>query len=114
SLSGEGSATDTILMFDGRRLTDMHLAILPEPFMSLNGQRHRSIAMRMTRTPIAGYKKSELESYRKGKDPYVVIYYGRDNGLLPLRLIVEDSTGSFYANRKYACADFDSCMKALD
>lgn len=113
-LSGDGEDTDTILMFDGRRLTDMHLHIQPETFMSLKNQRHRVVTLRMTRTPIAGYKKSELEDFHKGKDPYVVIYYGRDNGIIPLRLIVEDAVGSFYANRKTTCPDFESCMKALD
>lgn len=112
-LSHEGESSETVLMFDGRRLTDMHLNIEPQRSLSLNDRQHRVVALRMSRTPIAGYKKDELEDYRKGKDPYVVMYYGLDNGLLPLRLIVESGASSFYANRKSTCADFDLCMKKL-
>jgi hypothetical protein len=104
----------TIRMFDGRRLTDMHYFIQGRRALSWNRQNVKVFELVMTRSPVAGYKDSELEDIANEQDPDVSLYLSDDGKLIPLKIEVDSDAGRFYANYKRACASFADCKAMLD
>lgn len=104
----------TLRMFDGRRLTDMHYFIHGRKRMGWNMQDMPIIHFSLTRTPVAGYKKDELEDYRDRKDPQVSLYLSDDGRLLPLKIVVDSSAGQFYANYRQNCPSMEACSALLE
>lgn len=103
----------TLRMFDGRRLTDMHYFIAGRKRMGWNMQDVPVVHFSLTRTPVAGYKESELEDFSKEKDPDVSLYLSDDGRLIPLKIVVDSSAGQFYANYRQACETLDACKALL-
>lgn len=103
----------SIRMFDGRRLTDMHYFVQGRKHVSWNRQDVAVIHFNLTRTPVAGYKDSELEDIANKKDPSVSLYLSDDGRLIPLKIVIDSSAGTFYANFKKTCTSFEACAKLL-
>lgn len=104
----------TLQMFDGRRLTDMHYFVHGRKQVGWNMQDVPVIKFNLSRTPVAGYKDSELEELRDKKDPSVSLYLSDDGRLIPLKLEIDGSAGTFYANFKRRCDTIKECRKLLE
>lgn len=103
----------TIRMYDGRRLTDMQYFVQGRKEVNWNKQDTRVIVFNLSRSPVAGFKKNELEEIEGKQDPAVSLYLSDDGKLIPLKIIIDSSAGSFYANFKHSCADMESCAASL-
>jgi hypothetical protein len=103
----------TIRMYDGRRLTDMHYFVQGRKEVHWNNQDRRVIVFNLSRSPVAGFKPGELEEIEDKKDPAVSLYLSDDGLLIPLKIVIDSSAGTFYANLKHNCNDMDSCAKTL-
>ncbi|MCH2548196.1 MAG: DUF3108 domain-containing protein [Alphaproteobacteria bacterium] len=109
-----GQQKFTIRMYDGRRLTDMHYFVQGRKQVGWNMQDIPVIHFSMSRTPVAGYKDSELEDIANKKDPSVSLYLSDDGRLIPLKIVVDTTAGNFYANFKHACDTMAACVKHLN
>lgn len=108
-----GGDNFTIRMFDGRRLTDMHYFIQGRKRVEWNRQETPVIHFNLTRTPVAGYKKDELNDIHQNKDPAVSLYLSDDGRLIPLKIIIDSSAGKFHANFKQNCLSMADCLTLL-
>lgn len=110
----DGGEQFTLQMFDGRRLTDMHYFVHGRQRVGWNMQDVPVIRFNLSRTPVAGYKDSELEELRDKKDPSVSLFLSDDGRLIPLKLEIDGNAGTFYANFKQRCDTIEQCKKLLD
>jgi hypothetical protein len=108
-----GNDTFTLRMYDGRRLTDMHYFVQGRKQVEWNRQNVPVIHFNLSRTPVAGYKNSELKDIENNKDPSVSLYLSDDGRLIPLKIVIESSAGTFYANFKQECDTREACLKKL-
>lgn len=108
-----GHSTFTLRAYDGRRLTDMHYNVLGRMSVLWKNQQTNAIVFKLSRTPIAGYKESELDDIRENADPEISLYLSDDGRLIPLKIVIEGSGGSFYANYASECESLEACLKRL-
>lgn len=100
----------TIRMYDGRRLTDLHFKVFGRQVVGWHNQDTPVIHFTFTRTPIAGFKKSELEDIQK-EEPDINLYLSDDGQLIPLKIVVASAAGMFYANLARECPSLEACLK---
>lgn len=103
----------TLRMFDGRRLTDLHYHVVGRQWINQNDTQKPVIIFKLSSMPIAGYKKSELEDLKKETNPDISFYLSDDGLLLPIKLVIEASGGTFYANLTQQCRSVEACLKML-
>ncbi len=100
----------TLRSYDGRRLMDAHFDVLGRKTVMWNRKPTKVIQFALSQTPIAGYKKSELEDL-KSDEPNVHFYLSDDGKLTPLKISVRTAAGSFYANYKFDCGTPENCLR---
>ena len=109
-----GESDFTIRSYDGRRLTDMKYHVKGRKKLDRDKQPPMPvIEFSISRTPIAGYKASEIEEYKAGKDPEVTMYMSDDGAMIPVQLVVGSSMGPIYARYDHACPSLEACRKGL-
>lgn len=108
-----GTESFTLRMYDGRRLTDMEYWVKGRQNVSWNNQNIPAVVFSLSRTPVAGFKESELEDLRDKKDPAVTFYLSDDGKLTPLRIVIDASAGTFYGNFRQNCISAEACEALL-
>lgn len=109
----QGKERFTLRMYDGRRLTDMNYQVKGRQHVDWNNRKTAAVVFALSRTPVAGFKKSELEDLQNKKDPAVTFYLSDDGTLTPLRIVIDASAGRFYGNFRQNCASAEACDALL-
>ena len=99
----------SVYMYDGRRLSQIHFALIGDKTMPINGVPTKVVQVDVSRTLLEGYTQSELTDAQK-KDPPLHVYFSNDERLIPLLFEVPMWMGSIRATLVKECAKGQSCL----
>lgn len=89
----DGATEVTERIFDGRRLYEVTARPKDSRMITLNQRQIKVLAIGLTRKPLAGFKKKELDKYAAG-DAKVTVFVSDDAVLAPVAFHVELRLGS--------------------
>lgn len=85
-------------VFDGSRLMQTTYRIEGRQTLRIEGQKVPTTKVVVTRKPIAGYSKGELEDFQEG-DPALMMFFSDLPELMPVKLRAEIAVGALEATR---------------
>lgn len=106
-----GDTTFTQRIYDGHRLADFHFEVLGNTVLDMKKRRYTGYKVRFSRTPIAGYKTSELEEAGT-HDAKVDVIFTDDGRLIPIRITGTALMGTAVGHLNKVCHTFEACEQA--
>lgn len=85
-------------VFDGRRLMQTTYRIEGKQTLRIGGKKVPTTKIVVTRRPIAGYSKGELDDFQKG-DPALMMFFSDLPELMPVKLRADIAVGALEATR---------------
>lgn len=100
-------------VYDGRRLTSVHLKILGATQIPYRNQDIPVYEVQATRELTAGYSDSEREDVTENEPP-LHMYFTRDAAFIPVALEVKLLLGTLRATLTHDCAPEEPCLLGLN
>lgn len=109
----KGDSAFSMNIYDGRRLTKVDASVLGKQTTTFGDEQKFPVyALKVRRTPVAGFTESELKKVSKN-EPSVTIHYSADGRLIPIKIEVPFLFDKLTATLAKECRTGESCLLGI-